>query len=226
MELLCFGRAGAKVLVFPTRQGRFFDYENWGLVDSIRPSIENGHLQLFCVDSVDSESLYCERCPSTAKIARHNQYERYILDEVAPMMRSRSEDPFLIAHGCSIGAYHALNIGFRHPEVFGKVVAFSGRFDLTRPVGPFADLFNGYYDQDIYFHTPAHFLPSLSCEQRLAALRRMQILLAVGAEDPFVDSNHQVSRTLWDKQIPHTLAIWDGEAHRASAWRQMARHYL
>jgi esterase/lipase superfamily enzyme len=35
MELLIFGHAGAKVLVFPTRQGRFFDYENWGLVDAL-----------------------------------------------------------------------------------------------------------------------------------------------------------------------------------------------
>ena len=49
MELLVFGHAGARVLVFPTRTGRFFDYENWGLVESIRHKIENGWLQLFCV---------------------------------------------------------------------------------------------------------------------------------------------------------------------------------
>src|ERR1035441_1121065 len=35
MELLVFGHRGDRVIVFPTRQGRFFDYENWGLVDEI-----------------------------------------------------------------------------------------------------------------------------------------------------------------------------------------------
>src|SRR5262245_55309226 len=42
MELLVFGHAGARVLVFPTRQGRFFDYENWGLVGALHHQISNG----------------------------------------------------------------------------------------------------------------------------------------------------------------------------------------
>lgn len=226
MELLCFGNAGAKVLVFPTRQGRFYDYENWGLVEPLRSSIERGQLQLFCVDSVDSESLYCRVCPGSSRIARHNQYERYILHEVAPLMRSGSTEPFLIAHGCSIGAYHAVNIALRHPGLFRKVVALSGRFDLTRPMGPFEDLFQGYYDEDIYFHTPAHFVPGLNDRQHLEPLRRMEIALVVGDADPFLSSNYELSQALWDKSIPHTLAVWHGEAHRARAWRQMLTHYL
>ena len=59
MELLVFAHAGAKVLVFPTRGGRFFEYENLRIVDRLRPKIEAGQLQLYCVDSVDSESFYC-----------------------------------------------------------------------------------------------------------------------------------------------------------------------
>lgn len=62
MELLQFGHAEARVLVFPTRVGRFFDYENWRLAEALRPKIEAGHLQLFCVDSIDSESFYCDCC--------------------------------------------------------------------------------------------------------------------------------------------------------------------
>ena len=71
MELLVFGSRGARVVVFPTRQGRFFDYENWGLVSALEKQINDGCLQLFCVDSIDSESLYCERCPPQARLARH-----------------------------------------------------------------------------------------------------------------------------------------------------------
>ncbi len=226
MELLVFGRAGAKVLVFPTREGRFYDYENWGLVNALHHSIESGHIRLFCVDGVDSESLYCRSAPPKARTERHRQYECYILEEVIPFMLSENGVPFLIAHGCSIGAYHAMNLALRRPSLFGKVVALSGRYDLTRAVGQFEDLFSGYYDQDVYFITPNHFLPNLHDPWLLDAMRRMDITLAVGENDPFHESNRVLSRALAEKGIPHRLAIWPGEAHCARSWREMVPHYL
>jgi len=139
MELLVFGHTGAKVLVFPTREGRFYDYENWGLVDALRRSIEDGHLRLFCVDGIDSESLYCRSIPPPARAERHRQYERYILQEVIRLMLSENGIPSLIVHGCSIGAYHTISLALRYPALFCKVVALSGRYDLTCPVGPDLD---------------------------------------------------------------------------------------
>lgn len=226
MELLVFGHSGAKVLVFPTREGRFFDYENWGLVDALRPAIDGGHLRLFCVDGVDSESLYCHSAPPPARIERHRQYESYILEEVIPLMRAENGAPSLVVHGCSIGAYHAMNLALRHPAQFCKVVAVSGRYDLTRPVGPFTDLFSGYYSEDVYFITPNHYLPSLNDSGILEAIRRLDITLAVGELDPFFESNRALSQTLAGKGVEHRLAIWPGEAHRARYWREMIPHYL
>src|ERR1035438_1380398 len=147
MELLVFGHAGAKVLVFPTREGRFYDYENWGLVEALRSSIDGGYIRLFCVDGIDSESLYCGCLPPPVRVERHRRYEEYILREVIPLMRSENGVESLVVHGCSIGAYHAMNLALRHPSLFCKVVALSGRYDLTRPIGPFADMFNGHYDR-------------------------------------------------------------------------------
>ena len=123
MEILVFGHAGAKVLVFPTREGRFYDYENWGLVDALRHSIDGGYIRLYCVDGVDSESLYCRAVSPAARVDRHHQYERYILGEVIPFMISENGSPSLIVHGCSIGAYHAMNLALRYPWLFCKVVA-------------------------------------------------------------------------------------------------------
>lgn len=226
MELLVFGHAGAKVLVFPTREGRFYDYENWGLVNALRRSIEGGYIRLFCVDGVDSESLYCRSAPPQARADRHRHYEHYILREVIPFMLSENGVPSLIVHGCSIGAYHAMNLALRHPSLFCKAVALSGRYDLTRSVGPFEDLFSGHYDQEIYFNTPNHFLPNLNDPNFLNSMRCMDITLAVGQDDLFHESNRVLSRALADKDIPHRLAIWPGEAHRARYWREMVPHYL
>jgi esterase/lipase superfamily enzyme len=226
MEMLVFGYAGAKVLVFPAREGRFYDYESWGMVNALRHSIEGGYIRLFCVDGVDSESLYCRHVPPTSRVERHRQYERYILQEAIPFMLSENGVPSLVVHGCSIGAYHAVNLALRHPSLFCKVVALSGRYDLTRSFGSFEDLFSGHYDEDVYFITPNHFLPNLNDHSLLEPLRRMEITLAVGEQDPFQESNRILSQALSEKGVSHQLAIWPGEAHRARYWREMVPHYL
>src|ERR1700744_3006961 len=100
MDLLCFGHAGTKVLVFPTSMGRFFEYENNGMVAAIADRIEAGQLQLFCVDSVDAESWYNKGAHPYWRVQRHMQYERYIVGEVLPMMEQKNPKQRLIATGC------------------------------------------------------------------------------------------------------------------------------
>jgi len=226
MELLVFGRAGMRVLVYPTRGGRFYDYENWGLVQSLRPRIEAGELQLYCVDSVDAESLYCTGIPPAARMRRHLQYESYVLAEVLPFSQYLNPDSPLCAHGCSLGAYHAANIAFKYPHLFQKLLALSGRYDLTLAPGPYRDLFDGYYDQTIYFNNPSHFLPRLNDPLLLEDLRRMDITLVIGAEDAFLENNHQLHMALKAQKVPHRYYVWDGEAHRARYWRKMVTLYL
>src|SRR4051812_30775011 len=107
MELLVFGRTGARVVAFPPRFGRFFDYENWGVVDALRRHIEQGWIQLFCIDSVDSSSLYGRWRPPRERIVHHELYQRYVLEEVLSFSAWVNPRPFVTALGCSLGAYHA-----------------------------------------------------------------------------------------------------------------------
>jgi esterase/lipase superfamily enzyme len=226
MELLVFGHAGAKVLIFPTRDGRFHEYEDLGLVAALRAKIDPGHLQLWCVDSIDFESLYCGWCRPEDRIRRHMAFEEYVLNEVMPLMQHRNPHPCTISHGLSLGAFHAANIAFRHPHLFQKLAAFSGRYDLTLNVEHFRDLFDGWRNDDIYFHTPAQYLPQLNCPQRLDSLRRMDVVFVIGREDPFLDNNRWLSGVLWSKGVWHALHEWDGRAHSGRYWRRMAPLYL
>ena len=73
MELLVHGHAGAPVLVFPTSQGRFFEYEDRGMVATLGDFLENGWFQLYCVDSVDAESFYNWWTHPVNRIQRHLQ---------------------------------------------------------------------------------------------------------------------------------------------------------
>lgn len=150
------------------------------------------------------------------RIHRHTQYEEYILNEVMPLMKQKNPHPCTIAHGCSLGAYLASNMAFRYPQFFQKLAAFSGRYDLTLNVEAFHDLFNGYYDENVYFHTPTHFLPNLNCNWHLEHLRRMDIVMVIGGGDPFLHT----------KGIRHQLHVWEGRAHRGHYWRRMAQLYI
>ena len=226
MELLVFGHAGAKVLAFPTRDGRFYEYENLGIVHALSDKIENGHLQLYCVDSVVMDTFYCPWRHPADRIQRHIDYEEYILNEVLPLMTTKNTYPCTIVLGCSLGAYHAANIAFRHPHLFQKLCAFSGRYDLTMGVDHFQNLFDNYYDENIYHNTPTHFLPQLDCDWRLHHLRNMDIVFVIGKEDPFLENNRHLSDILWFKGIWHALHEWDGRAHRGSSWREMAPLYV
>ncbi len=226
MELLVFGHAGARVLMFPPRVGRFYDYENTGIIDSIGHHVRMGWLQLFCVDSIDHETFYCDWCRPRDRIERHLRYERYIIDEVLPLSRSLNDNPFMVSHGCSLGAYHAVNIAFRNPDQFGRVVALSGRYDLTQSPPGFRNLFDGYYDEDVYFNTPNHYLQSLDDPVLLDRLRRLDIKIVIGEKDPFLPDNQALSDVLWRKGIWHLFRIWTGRAHSYRRWRDMLGCFL
>ena len=47
MELLVFGHAGARVLVFPTSMGRYYEWEDRGMMGALGEHIERGWIQVF-----------------------------------------------------------------------------------------------------------------------------------------------------------------------------------
>jgi esterase/lipase superfamily enzyme len=226
MELLVFGTGGPRVLVFPSRKARFYEYEDHGMVHSLRAPLEAGQLQLVCVDGVDDESLYCFEKSPELRIERHLEYERYVLEEVLPFSKQINSRTPLTAHGCSLGAYHAVTIALRHPRHFQRVLAFSGRYDLTLHTAHYHSLFHGFYSDALRDIIPNHFVPLLSGRQQLKAIRNVRFTFAIGDEDPFYENNVELARAFTAKKIPHELHPWCGDAHRFRYWRQMIRIYL
>jgi esterase/lipase superfamily enzyme len=224
MELLVFGHEGIPVLFFPTRTARFYDYENWRIIDALKHKIENGEMQVFCVDSYDIESFYSHRHPEE-KINRHVDYERYLLHEVIPFIQKRNNNS-IISAGCSLGGYHALNIALRHPTHFCKVIGMSARYDLTISSNRFNDLLNGYFNDTIYYNMPSMFMPNLYDKNILDEIKKLDITIVIGNEDPFLKNNEHFACTLFDKELNTNFIVWNEEAHRAFYWRRMVQLYL
>jgi esterase/lipase superfamily enzyme len=220
MELLVFGHAGTAVLVFPTSGGRFFEFEDHGMVDALAAKIDAGEVQLFCVDSVNMESWYNRAIHPRARIVRHMQYEAYLLNEIVPLVRERNREGKLIALGCSFGGYHAVNLALRRPEIFSGFVSLSGAYDLS----PFLD---GYYDEDCYYHLPTHFLPNLIDPWYLDRYRANRFVFATGWDDHCLNENRNLDRIMNEKGIAHQFDVWDVEnSHDWLTWRRMVAEYV
>ena len=218
MELLVFGHAGARMLVFPTSMGRFYEWEDQGMLEALRPRIEAGWLQVTCVDSVDAESWYAKWKHPGDRAWRHAQYDAYLRDEVL-LLTARNPNPFLIAAGASFGAYHALAFALRYPQLVGRAIGLSGLYDIREQT-------DGYSDPTVYAYNPADFVLQEHEPWRLEALRRQEIVLAIGRDDPMRGNNEYFSGRLWAKNIWHALRIWDGWAHDWPWWREMVVRYV
>ena len=226
MEFLVFGDRGVRVIFFPTRKAHFYDYENWGVMGALQQKVESGQMQVYCVDSIDYESFYNASLTPDQRILRHIEYERHIVEEFLPFTRKHNPNPRTILAGCSLGAFHAVNIAFKYPHFVNKVVGMSGRYDLTQAMANFKDLFDGYRDYNIGKSTPNKYLTELEDPLYLEQLRKIEIILAVGEEDAFLQDNQFLSKTLKEKDIPHSLFIWTDEAHNPSYWKHMVELYI
>jgi esterase/lipase superfamily enzyme len=215
MELLRFGSTGRTLLVFPTSMGRFYQWEDFGLVGAISEWIETGAIQLVCVDSVDAESWYARDRAPADRVARHLQYERYVLDEVLPQIAGAP-----VGCGASFGALHAVLLAARHPTRLGGFIALSGAYDTQRWL-------DGYHDDQTYFTNLLEFLPGLNDPAYLAPLRAMHPkVVATGAEDPNVADSRRVAELMREKGVDVWLDIWDGWAHDWPYWKEMMRKFL
>jgi esterase/lipase superfamily enzyme len=222
MEMLVFGHDGLPVVVFPTSQGRFYEFEDRGMVGAVADKISGGRLQLFCVDSVDDESWYNQNVGADWRIARHLQYENYVLHEVVPLIRHVNHRPHLGSTGCSFGGFHALNIALRHPDLFTGCLSMSGAFDL-KALG----FMHGYYSDEVFFNQPLDYVPQISDHRQLERMRHNTYVLATGVHDQCWNDNERMAAAMRAKGIPVRLDVWgDGTGHDWPWWQRMAHAYL
>ena len=220
MEILEFGHGGTPLLVFPTSMGRYFEYEDRGMISCVGGDYEAGRLHAFCVDSVDAESWYNRKAHPGQKAWRQAQYDAYLLNEVLPLIRHRNGADRVTATGCSFGGYHCLNFALRHPDRVANCVSMGGAFDIGSFVGK-------YSDDNVYFNCPTRFLPDLNDGWYWERFQRIGWILATGDNDICLDANRQMSDIFRAKSIPHWLDIWgDNTGHDWQWWQAMAQKYF
>ena len=222
MPIVAYGHAGYPLLMFPTAAADFLEYERFHLVDSIRHLVEAGRVRAYSVNSVNRYALMNDQAPPHVKAELLSRFDRYVTDEVLPLIRHETGDLNPVTTGASMGAYLAANTYFRHPDVVRGVIAMSGSYDVRA-------YFDGYSDDNVYFNNPISYLPNLDDDYflpRLRAADAIVILTGQGAwEAP--QRSRDLSDILRAKGIPHTLDVWGHDVdHDWPWWRKMLPYWL
>ena len=224
MALRVYGHWGQPYVVFPCSRGRYFDYEGMGMINAIADHIDRGQIKLFCIDSVDEDSWYNFQVSPAERNASHEAYGRYVVAEVVPFIREHCRSPGLrvMANGCSMGALHAVNFFFKHPDVFAGVIALSGlyRLDRTEFGLTAADV------PAVYFNSPLSYLAGLTDEWYLERYRNRCIIVCAGQgawEEESLEDTRALETICRSKAIPGWFDFWGPDVNHDWPWwyRQM-----
>lgn len=223
MPVAVYGHYGFALLLVPTAAADYLEYERFRLLDTLQPFIEAGKLKVFSINSINNESWLNNEMDPKHKAIRQNQFNWYVYDEVLPFIRNNtSPDTPVITCGASFGALHSMNLFLKRPDLIQGVIAMSGVYDLT-------EYTKGYFDDDVYFNSPQHYMPNLTDHGTLEAIRRSNHIHIFSGSGDYEDPNaaRGFASVLYNKGIHYELDIWGPEwKHDWDTWRRVLPEYI
>ncbi|WP_342437623.1 alpha/beta hydrolase-fold protein [Paenibacillus sp. FSL L8-0436] len=227
MEYKIYGHAGKPMLVFPTSLGRFYQYEDSGMIQTLSEFIEAGKLQIWACDSIDEETFFSSHWNHEDKVQRHEQYDKYITQELIPGVLDQSKwnnggsDQRILISGCSMGAYYSASFFFRYPQYFDTLIALSGVYSTYY-------FFGDYMSDNVYLNSPLHYLPGLQDDYYLQQYRDSNIIICVGQgdyEDEMLHETRLLQKLLQRKEIPARFDYWGHDVNHDWPWWNKQIHY-
>ena len=223
MPVAVYGEYGFALLLIPTAAADYLEYERFQLLDTIAPFVDQGKVKVFSINSINNQSWLNNEMLPEHKGIRQNQFNNYVFNEVIPFIKNKTSDQTpIITCGASFGALHSMNLFLKRPDIINGVIAMSGVYDLS-------EYTKGFWDDQVYFNSPIHYMPNLTDEYILNTIGRshhIHILSGSGAfEDP--DAARRFAGVLDAKSIIYELDIWGEDMnHDWPTWRAMLPHYL
>lgn len=229
MEFVSYGNQGRVLIAFPSQDGRFSDYEGFGMIDVLRPWIEAGKLTVVCPDGMDWLTWSNRNGDYHWRIEQHERWFKYITNELPVFIRelvvlNPDDARTFMTTGCSMGGFHAANFFFRFPQIFDTLIALSGLYNADY-------FFPNYNDELIYLNSPMDFLPNLpEGHPDLKLLRKRDIIICVGQgawEDELAESTRRLDTILAQKKIPAWFDYWGYDvAHDWYWWRIQLAYFM
>ena len=156
MGLVVYGHWGPPMLAFPTSGGDEWEMDRQGMIGALADFIDSGRVKVVTVNANSGDAFYNKGAHPFHRSYMQAQYDAYVRYEVVPFIRRhcQSDDIGIATMGASLGAYHAANSLFKHPDVFRRCYALSGVYDMKR-------FMDGLYDDNFYFNNPVDYVSQM-----------------------------------------------------------------
>ncbi|MES2003838.1 MAG: alpha/beta hydrolase-fold protein [Bacteroidota bacterium] len=223
MPIVSYGHYGFALLLIPTAAADYLEYERFQLIDALAPFINSGKIRVFSIDSMNKESWMNTEMVSEHKAIRHNQFNEYVFNEVVPFIRNASsQETMIYTCGASFGALHAMNLFLKRPDIINGAISMSGVYNLT-------EYTKGFFDDQVYYNSPEHYLPNLTDHwylEKIRASKHIHIYTGSGShEDP--EASKRFAGVLYNKGIWYDLDVWGTDiAHDWPTWRTMLPYII
>ena len=222
MGVVVYGHWGVPLLAFPTSGGDERELEGQGMIGALADAIDAGTIKIYAVGSNGDQSFYNRGAHPAHRSWMQRMWDEYIRWEVVPFIHANCQGTVAIATmGASLGAYHAANTLFKHPDVVNACFGLSGVYDMR----PFMD---GHYDDNFYFNNPVDYLGGVQDPEQIRLIGSCRIHLATG-HGPWENSGptHHLAGVLASKGIPHNVDDWGPMGgHDWPFWRHQMREYV
>ena len=220
MTIRVYGDSGTPIIGLPTRGQCSDQWEECGMTEAIKHQLVNGYNQLFCIDTVDNESLLNKKAEPAKRLMRQQQYETYVIEEVVPYVHKHNASRFLMITGVDLGGYHAINLALKHPQDFNKAIGISGLYDIR-------DFYGDFYSDGVYYNNPLDFVPNLNKKHRLDKIRDVDLRFVSYANDVRQNQALRLAHVCRTKFIDHELDIWDLESDEEwDLWKKMLKTHI
>jgi esterase/lipase superfamily enzyme len=227
-----YGHWGRPVLVFPAEAGSAWDFEANGMLDAVGDLVGGGRAKIYCVDSADDRTWSDRSVPLEERAQRHGAYAAWVQDHVVPWIGADSpgavsEGQGAVVTGCSMGAYHALQLALTRADLFPVALCLSGNYDPSQWHAW------GERGEAAYFTNPMDHVAHLHGDHLEWLRGRLRVVLVVGQgawethPTDSLPSARRMAALLGEMGIPHELDEWGHDAaHDWDWWRRQLSHHL
>ena len=225
MTVRIYGNGGLPMLIFPTQDAMSDNFENFGMIDTLKNFLEENKIQLFCVDTVDQESWSNVFGDKVWRAARQESYYNYIIEEVLPLIHEKnSSNKLPIATGCSLGALHAAIVFFRRPELFCGMLAISGIYDVKY-------FFDNWSNPTLYDNSPINFLSNMPLNHPYIKIyNSKKIILCIGQgrwENEGIYTTGIMKNIFAEKNISAWVDFWGFDVdHDWYWWKKQILYFI
>ena len=225
MEVLAFGHFGMPFIAFPTSKGKFYEWEDFGMIGSLQDHIMAGKMRIFCVDSIDAQTWYSPLNDNDFKYKKQTEYENYIIKELIPYIEQHTQTPNVNIYltGASFGAFHAISLYLRYPEIITAALGMSGLYDVSH-------FYSNEAEKLLNEFNPINFIRNMTKEQLMILQKKIGIYLYCGQgayEEVSIESTKLLSEEMLKHNIPVLLDVWGEDVdHHWYWWQKQLNHFI